>query len=750
VSRLTDLLAQAKAKDPLLGTDLEREFNVLSSRLPFGLNFERHRPEAVELPQRPIRKGDKVRVLPKRGSSKKGDQRLWRVKALGKSGEGRVAELELIGTEQPETQSVSVDGLVVVAEFRDTVYPGLVSTGKVDRGGDKPYHTVINGENFHVLKALTYTHRAKIDAIYIDPPYNGRARDWKYNNDYVGEDDLYRHSKWLAMMERRLLLAKDLLNPADSVLVVTIDEKEYLRLGLLLEQLFPEASMQMISTLINSKGTGRANEFRRVDEYVYFLWFGSAKLGRLGVSASGDGDPDDPLQQEELQWDAPGEEDAEEDDGEEAGAYDDEESGTEAGVKVGLDWQTFRRRDLASKRGTKKGGPRQFYPIYVNIETGLIEAVGDPLLHDVPRTAAPQRNGCVAVFPIRPDGTEMNWSTVAPTFIQRWQAGYARAGRATPNQPQRYIIQYLKAGPIKDIEEGRAVVTGRSDDGSVVAEYPDALIKTPTTQWAFKSHNAEHYGTGLLTALLPDRTFPFPKSLYAVEDCLRIFIAEKKDAVVLDFFAGSGTTAHAVMRLNKQDGGKRQCISITNNEVAANEQKALCAKGLRPGDPEWEQWGICEYITKPRVAAAITGKTPAGDFVKGNYKFMDEFSISSGFEENSEFFTMTYESPLAVNHNIAFARIAPLLWLRAGSYGKRIDKLPTDGWAVADSYGLLVDVDCAAPFIKSVNKTSGLRIAFIVTDDERRFQSIARRLQRLEPVRLYESYLTNFSFANGE
>ena len=85
---------------------------------------------------------------------------------------------------------------------------------------------VINGENYHVLKALTYTHRGKVDAIYIDPPYNTGAKDWKYNNDYVEADDLYRHSKWLAMMERRLVLAKELLNPADSVLVVTIDEKE--------------------------------------------------------------------------------------------------------------------------------------------------------------------------------------------------------------------------------------------------------------------------------------------------------------------------------------------------------------------------------------------------------------------------------------------------------------------------------------------------------------------------------------------
>jgi adenine-specific DNA-methyltransferase len=280
VSRLTDLIAQAKAKDPLLGADLDREFKVLSSRLPFGLNFERHRPEAVELPQRSIRKGDKVRVLPKRGSTKKGDQRLWQVKAIRNMGDIKVADLELLGAVEVETQSAALDDLVVVAEFRDTIYPGLVSTGKVQCGGDKPFHTVINGENFHVLKALTYTHRGIVDAIYIDPPYNTGAKDWKYNNDYVEEDDLYRHSKWLAFMERRLRLAKELLNPADSVLIVTIDEKEYLRLGLLLEQTFPEGSVQMVSSVINPKGTARANEFSRIDEYIFFVTLGNAALAR--------------------------------------------------------------------------------------------------------------------------------------------------------------------------------------------------------------------------------------------------------------------------------------------------------------------------------------------------------------------------------------------------------------------------------------------------------------------------------------
>src|SRR5690606_15759624 len=116
------------------------------ARLPFGLNFERHSPEAVELPLRPIRKGDKVRILPERGSTKKGDQRLWLVKNIHRA--KKTAELELLSAVEVETHTVALDDLVVVAEFRDTIYPGLISTGKVLRGGDKPHHTVINGENY--------------------------------------------------------------------------------------------------------------------------------------------------------------------------------------------------------------------------------------------------------------------------------------------------------------------------------------------------------------------------------------------------------------------------------------------------------------------------------------------------------------------------------------------------------------------------------------------------------------------------
>lgn len=144
------------------------------------------------------------------------------------------------------------------------------------------------------------------------------------------------------------------------------------------------------------------------------------------------------------------------------------------------------------------------------------------------------------------------------------------------------------------------------------------------------------------------------------------------------------------------------------------------------------------------IASAITGKTLEGEEIKGDYKFTDEFPIAEGFEENAEFFTLTYEAPVAVSHNLAFQRIAPLLWMRAGSEGRRIDDLPAAGWDVADTYGLLVELDRAAAFCDAAAAQATLRIAYVVTDDVRRFQAVARALpDSVEPVRLYESYLSN-------
>ena len=710
MSRLTDLIAQAKTKDPALGQELEREFKVLSLRRSFGLNFERHRPESVELPGRPVRKGDKVLILPPRGSTAKGDQRLWKVLKFETVDGNKTAHVELLDTPEPERQQVAVADLIVVAEFKDYIYPGLVSTGKVERGGDKSFHTVINGENFHALEALTYTHRGKIDVIYIDPPYNSGATDWKYNNDYVSKDDLYRHSKWLAMIERRLSVAKELLNPINSVLVATIDEKELHRLALLLEQSFPDASIQMVTSVISAKGAVRVGQFSRVEEHVFFVCFGKASV--------------QPWYRNML--------DPTKEDGNELTA---------------LEWLGLRRREPSSIRGAR---PNQFYPIFVHEKNGLLHSIGRAIEDDIDRDTIEIPDGTVALWPLKPDGTEMLWGLTPDVLRRNWSKGYARVNNWKPKD-KRGTVQYLPGGTISQIEAGEIQITGRNKDGSVKGMVAvDEEAPPPKRVWNLASHNAETGGTNVLSSSIPGRRFPYPKSLYAVEDCLRFFVEGNPNAIVLDFFSGSGTTAHAVMRLNRQDSGRRQCISITNNEVAADEQAALRKAGLRPGDVDWEKWGICDFITKPRIEAAITGKTPDGKEIEGDYKFTDEFPMAEGFEENAEFFTLTYETPVAVSHNRAFERIAPLLWMRAGSEGRRIQKLPAKGWEVADTYGLLIDLDKAAAFCKAIEAKPTIRIAFIVTDDERRFQSVVRRLpENVEPVRLYESYLTNFRFSMG-
>ncbi|CAM3807410.1 site-specific DNA-methyltransferase [Occultella aeris] len=708
MSRLTDLLAQARSQDPQLGRDLEAEIRTLSERRVFGLNFERHRPEAVELPERPVRKGDKVRVLSPRGElGGRGDQRLWRVGSIESIDGASVAHLVLLN-EETTSQTVLADDLVVVAEFRDPIYPGLRSTGRVERGGDKPFHTVINAENFHALQTLLYTHRATVDAIYIDPPYNTGAKDWKYNNDYVDGDDLYRHSKWLAFIERRLLLAKELLNPADSVLVVTIDEKEYLRLGLLLEQTFPDARITMVTSSITPGGSTRRGTFNRAAEYLYFVQVGASAPVPLVL-----GDEWNPV-------------------------------GTKN--KADLYWARLIRSGTQPFRTTH---PNLFYPIYVHqtVDGPAFHSIGEPFYgggwHE-----APVPDGCTAIWPIRNDGQEGRWQISPVALRELLQGGFARMG---PWKASETTVYYLKQGERKKVVDGVFQVSGHRSDGSVITDGSNYEARfVPTDIWRITSHDAGNSGSRLLEKFIPGRKFPFPKSLYAVEDTLRFFVADKPNAVVLDFFSGSGTTTHAVMRLNRQLGGQRRSVVVTNNEVSATEQAGLLKRGLRSGDPEWEALGICDYITKPRLRAAVTGRTPSGEPVTGDYRFVDEFPMAEGFEENVEFFTLTYETPWRVARNRDFAAIAPLLWLRAGSRGRRIDAVPEKGWDVAEVYGVLVDLDSSKAFLTSLAGRETARMAFVVTDDERRFQMICAALpDHVEPVRLYESYLSNFEINRG-
>ena len=309
-------------------------------------------------------------------------------------------------------------------------------------------------------------------------------------------------------------------------------------------------------------------------------------------------------------------------------------------------------------------------------------------------------------------------------------------------------ISYLKRGEQAKVEKGVFPVVGYRDDGSVIvddSDYQPTFI--PNTQWCISSHDASRYGSNMLRSILPDRKFPYPKSLYAVEDALRFFVADKPNALIIDFFSGSGTTAHATMRLNHQDGGHRRCICITNNEVSEAEAKKMTRQGRRQGDPEWEQFGICEYITKPRIQAAITGLTPEGNPIKGDYKFTDEFPMADGVEEHAIFCDLTYQNPVVVDLDGAYEEVAPLLWMRAGCEGPIIATRGDGTYELSETYAILFDYAFAQDFVMELDARPEIQTVYVVTDDEGRYQSINQALKGRDVVQLYESYLRSFQIA---
>ena len=684
-----------KVSDPALRAALRQQVDTMLTKQSFGLVFQAHKPEYVELPRYEVRRGSKVRIVGE------GGDRLHRVESIV----GATATIAPV-SDAMERLKVPIADLVVVREFGEAIYPGLTSVARIGRGGDKPSHVVINGENFHALEALLYTHTGKVDAIYIDPPYNSGARDWKYNNDYVDGVDQYRHSKWLAFMERRLTLARDLLNPDNSVLLVTIDEKECVRLGMLLEQVFRDSKVQMITTVISAKGTMRKREFSRVAEHIFVVLLGEAAVTPWGPNMLDEGVTE------------------------------------EAGEPV--EWLQLRRREPSSTRPTRKG---QFYPIFVNLTDGSLHSIGDAIPVGVDRHGVPVPAGTMPVWPLNKTGKEMVWGLTVPELRRRQAAGYFRLRNWKPG-PRTTSVQYLPGGVVEGIESGRIKVVGRDPDGAVQAMYgEDVKGALPKTVWNLESHNAESHGTNLLSKLIPGRRFDYPKSLHAVEDTLRFFIGDNPDAVVLDFFGGSGTTTHAVARLNGLDNGRRQSILVTNNEVSEAEAKALREDDRRPGDPEWEALGICRYITMPRLRAAFTGETPEGAKLTGSYKFTGEQPLAAGLPENIEFFDLTYEDPDLVSLGRKFHSIAPLLWLKAGARGSRIDKVD-EPWVLPDDafYGVLVGVDEWRAFVDAAIARPDLTHAFIVTDSEATFQQIVAELPTgIDCTQLYSDYLRTFA-----
>lgn len=362
---------------------------------------------------------------------------------------------------------------------------------------------LIEGDNYHALSVLNYTHKGKIDVIYIDPPYNTGNNGWRYNNDYVDKDDDFRHSKWLSLMYARLKLARGLLSPNGS-LICAIDENELNTLGLLLQEIFYGYAIDCV-TVIHNPGGIQGTNFSYNHEYVYFVY--PRKSGYIKPEQ-----------------------------------------------RSGEDLTPF--RDWGKENSKREGSPNCFYPIITNGEN-IIDFGEIPPSSFHPSSANESKDGLIYIWPIDAKGVERRWRFAKDTVLS--------------------IAKEL-------------VIKKQGDQLSVLRGKINYIRKTV---WDDAKYNANIYGTQLLSQIISDK-FPFPKSLYLVKECITA-TEQNKNGIVLDFFAGSGTTGHAVLELNKQDGGNRKFILNTNNEN-----------------------NICEEVTYERLKRVMNGyKNKKGEKVEG-------------------------------------------------------------------------------------------------------------------------------------
>ena len=692
MAAINDLIAQIQ--DPILRAKIEQEANKLSKQKKFGLVFEEHLPESTRLYGIPIRKGSMVTL--------KNDKSNQTFVVLRKTGDTAVC----LPRNGGETVMHPLSDLVMVAEFGEPIYPYLEPLDSVCNAPDSDlWHTLIEADNYHALQLLEYLYAGKVDCIYIDPPYNTGAKDWKYNNDYVDGNDTYRHSKWLSFMQKRLKIAKKLLNPKDSVLIVTIDEKEYLHLGCLLEEMFPNASIQMITDIINPKGVSRGSLFSRAEEYIYYVFQGNAaiNLGKSDMLRS------DSQKHSEIRW------------------------------------ASLQRSGSNSRRFER---PNLFYPMFFDKDTGKFISTGDSLQIGQDRKTIVVPDGQKVIFPLGRNDDERTWQLSQDTFLSLLNKGYVKFGNW--QSEEKRTISYLSSGLIKQIEDGELQIKGYDEDGSVIIE-GDSNVK-PLSVWNKSSHSASDQGSSLINSIFDEKRFSFPKSLYAVHDTLWFFVSNKPNALIVDFFAGSGTTLHAVNLLNAEDGGKRRCIMVTNNEVSADEAKTLSARGYQPGDAEWEKLGIAKYVTWPRTVCSIEGHDVNGKPLKGNY-LVGDHPMADGFKANAAFFKLGFLDKTSIALGRQFKEMLPTLWMKAGAYGPcpNVDSGESPDMLILpeNKFAVLTNEASFEEFADKVNGIPQIETIYIVTDYEIGYRSMIKNIDAPNTYQLYRDYLDNFRINTG-
>ncbi|WP_165350472.1 site-specific DNA-methyltransferase [Xylanimonas protaetiae] len=645
--------------DPVLRAKIAKEVTELESRRTFGLIYEKHLPEAIRLPGAEVRRGATVMLRDRH------EEAVWTVTGLA-DGQATLRD------DDGNTTSVPVADLVVARVFGQPIYPGLRATGSITRGGEKPHHLVINGENHHALQTLRYTHAAMVDVIYIDPPYN-TGGDFTYNDKYIGADDRYRHSKWLSFMEKRLSLAHDLLKPT-GVIIVAIDDNEYAHLKLLMDDVFEPQNF--LASLV-WQGSGKNDARYTAGGVDYMLMYAKSEAR---------------LTEADVRWKEP-----------------------KPGIEDALG----------------------------AAETAWSESEHDP--------AEATRRFRAALRPMR--------STLEPAVFRYDQIDdRGRVFQATdvtsPNRRENLMYEVIHPGT------GRAVRTpakgwryARETMDALIAD--DRILFGPdeTTMPRLKRFLTDQMdrvpyptfsqprmpGSKKLEVILGEQRFKFPKDHDVLARWIGTVTQNNLDAVVLDFFAGSGSSTHAVMALNAIDGGRRQSIAVTNNEVDQSTADALKRQGHKPGDPVWEARGIYQYVTRPRVETVVTGVRHDGS------------AYSEGLNENVTFADLTYLDRSHVERGHAFEDVAHLLWLLAGARGAVIEEETETFAAPADAhYAVLFDEDCWSDFVATVKDRDDLTHAFVVTDSDAAFSHVESVLpDYVQAVRLYESYLSAFEINVG-
>ena len=631
MAAILDLIKQVE--DPSLRQLLENEINTLSRDVKYGLNYERHLPEYSPLFGIKIKEGSRVAI--------KNEQPIKETYIVEKTSKQKATCRRF----SDKTECVfNLNDLVVVATFGEAIFPYLEIVDSICAASDSDlWHLLIESDNYHALQLLTYICPHKVDCIYIDPPYNTGARDWKYNNNYVDSADGWKHSKWLSMMEKRLRIAKTLLTE-DGVMIIAIDDYEYPNLLLLLGDLFRGYDFSTVIVNHHPQG-GSSDNITRTHEYAVFV----TPKGKTVVK------------------------------GRKSEQFDEE-------------WSLM--RGGTDQRNLRTGRPKSFYGVYVDPDTLTVVGVGSPLKKDDVYPTGNTSEGYKIVYPIGQDGKERVWRYTRNSMIKHIQAGDIVS---TPN----FALKVIK--------------------------HRDVKYSPVFSLWADPRYNAGTYGTDLLTSILcEENDFSYPKSLYTVEDAIRFVTYDKKNALVLDFFAGSGTTLNAVNLLNKEDGGSRRCIMVTNNEVSENDALALSSQNYKPGDDEWEAKGICKKVTWPRTRLSIEGvdknRIPlVGDYLSDKQELVNEPRVIKQVFLDGEQIDKSFNLK---------KQIVAFLKTKKDSLPVKLVK-KTSKYLVSETYSstILFDINSVDEWIDELQDNESVRDVFICTNKTSQFKEIKKRIE---------------------